>query len=623
MPERESAEWFELVLDSMTEFVLVKDERSRLLWANKAFCDYYGVTRAQLRDQIDASHSDPDDTLQYVRDDRQVFRTGAPLTTVEPITRHDGNVEYYATIKTRLGDEKLGVVRGTVGTSRGEADPMLREASATMRGLRKDAASMLRQVVDVLPVSAILLDAKKRLIASTPRFRSTFSVEAAFGEFYSDTLEHLVPLGATIETVLDEGIPVDDQPHTVASINRSFEVSLRPWKMPDGHAAGVMVKFNDVTRRIESESALKERNLELQRANEETSAARSELANIIKSLSTGALVTDRDGRVLLANSEARRVLGTDLFDGSPAQWTEASGLLTAAGEPPPTAALPIIRALAGEEVRDEWMLRRPAQDETERWVSISASPIKDATRAAAVMTVSDVTDRQQTLRELEEFAYVASHDLQEPLRMVRSFMMLLQEEHAASLDSTGQEYVKFARDGAERMSSLVSDLLSFSRVGAEAISLEPVSLSDIFAEVLRELKEKLEGSNARVQVPADLPVVRADRGQLLHVVRNLLSNAVKFRRPDHPPRIQVSATERERDILIEIEDNGIGFEPRFAEKMFRMFQRLNSRARFPGTGIGLAICKRAIERHEGAIGARSEADHGSVFWFTLPTGDSK
>lgn len=617
MPEQESSEWFELVLDSMTEFVLVKDERSRLLWANKTFCDYYGVTRAQLRDQVDASHSDPDDTLQYVRDDRQVLRTGAPLTTIEPITRHDGNVEYYATIKTRLGDEKTDTVRGTVGTSRGEGDPILREASATMRGIRKDAASMLRQVVDVLPVSAILLDAKKRIVASTPRFRSTFSVEAALGEFYSDTLEHLVPLDSTIEAVLDGGIPVDDEPHTVASISRSFEVSLRPWKMPDGNAAGVMVKFNDVTRRVESESALKERNLELLRANEETSAARTELANIIKSLSTGALVTDRDGRVLLANAEARRVLGADHFDGSPAQWTEASGLLTAAGEPLSLNALPILRALAGEEVRDEWVLRRTVGEETERWVSISASPITDSTNAAAVMTVSDVTDRRRTLRELEEFAYVASHDLQEPLRMVRSFMVLLQEEHADSLDATAQEYVAFARDGADRMSVLVSDLLRFSQVGAEAITLESVPLSNLFAEVLTELQSMLKSSGATVEVP-DLPVVKADRSQLLHVVRNLLSNALKFRRPDHSPLIRVSAVERERDILVEIEDNGIGFEARYAGKMFRMFQRLNARSKFSGTGIGLAICKRAIERHHGAIGARSERDHGSVFWFTLP-----
>lgn len=601
----------------MTEFVLVKDERSRLLWANRAFCEYYGVTRAQLRDQIDGSHSDPDDTLQYVRDDRQVLRTGVALTTVEPISRHDGNVEYYATIKTRLTDEPGDTVLGTVGTSRGESDPMLREASAAIRGRRKETASMLRQVVDVLPVAAILVDAKKRIVASTPRFRSAFALEIENGSFYAQTLEHLVPLEEAIDDVLDGGAPIDDQPHTVSSIGRSFEVSVRPWRMPDGNAAGVMVQLNDVTQRVHVEGALKKSNIELQAANEETSAARGELANIIASLSTGALVADRDGRVLLANSEAKRVLASDQFDGLPQEWAQVSGLLTASGDPIPCSALPIVRALAGEEVRDEWVLRRPAGESSERWVSISASPIKDATNAAAVMTVSDVTDRQQTLRELEEFAYVASHDLQEPLRMVRSFMSLLQEEHAANLDATGQEYVKFAHDGAERMSVLVSDLLRFSRAGAQAITMQPVSLSAVFAEVIAEQRSELESSGASVDVPS-LPEVTADKGQLLHVVRNLLSNAVKFRSPDRPPTIRVSATERDRDTLIEIEDNGIGFEPRFADKVFRMFQRLNSRSKFPGTGIGLAICKRAIERHHGAIGVRSQPNRGSVFWFTLP-----
>ena len=196
-------------------------------------------------------------------------------------------------------------------------------------------------------------------------------------------------------------------------------------------------------------------------------------------------------------------------------------------------------------------------------------------------------------------------------------MVLLQEEHADSLDATAQEYVAFARDGADRMSVLVSDLLRFSQVGAEAITLESVPLSDVFAEVLTELQSMLKSSGATVEVP-ELPVVKADRNQLLHVVRNLLSNALKFRRPDHSPLIRVSGIERERDILVEIEDNGIGFEARYAGKMFRMFQRLNARSKFSGTGIGLAICKRAIERHHGAIGARSERNHGSVFWFTLP-----
>ncbi len=617
MPEQESSEWFQLVLDSMTEFVLVKDERSRLLWANKSFCDYYGVTRAQLKDQVDGSHSDPDDTLQYVRDDRQVLRTGAALTTVEPVTRHDGNVEYYATVKTRLTDTDTDTVLGTVGTSRGENDPMLREASATMRGLRKDTASMLRQVVDVLPVSAILLDAKKRIVASTPRFRSTFALDVEVGTEYGQALEHLVPLETTIDAVLDGGTPVDDQPHSVASIGRSFEVSLRPWQMPDGKAAGVMIKLNDVTKRIQAEDALKERNLELQQASQETSAARSELANILSSLSTGALVTDRDGRVLIANSEAKRVLASEHFAGTPADWTQSSGLRTAAGDPLPYDRLPIVRALAGEEVRNEWVLRKTPGEASERWVSLSASPIKDATNAAAVMTVSDVTERKQTLRELEEFAYVASHDLQEPLRMVRSFMGLLKEEHTDKLDATGQEYVQYAHDGAERMSVLVSDLLRFSRTGAEAMTIERVSLSELFDEVLAEQRNEIENSGATVDVPP-LPCVTGDRSQLLHVVRNLVSNSLKFRRPDQSPQVRVSATERERDTLIEIEDDGIGFEARFAEKVFRMFRRLNPRSRFPGTGIGLAISKRAIERHRGAIGARSEPNRGSVFWFTLP-----
>ena len=343
----------------------------------------------------------------------------------------------------------------------------------------------------------------------------------------------------------------------------------------------------------------------------------SDLANMVQALPMGALVTDRDGRVLFANPEAKRVLASERFVGTPSEWGERCELRTATGEPLPLESHPIVRALAGEVVRDEWTLRKGDGEVKERWLSISTSPIQDATQAAAVMTISDVTERQRTIRELEEFAYVASHDLQEPLRTVRSFMTLLQEEHTASLDAAGQEYVKFAHDGAERMSILVSDLLLFSRSGAEPISKQPIALSDIVAEVLEEQRSAMQSCGATATVGA-LPMVTADRAQLLNVVRSLLSNALKFRHPDRPPVVRVSATAGEHDTLIEIEDNGIGFESRFAKKVFRIFQRLNARSKFAGTGIGLAICKRAVERHGGAIGARSEPGSGSVFWFTLP-----
>ena len=359
-------------------------------------------------------------------------------------------------------------------------------------------------------------------------------------------------------------------------------------------------------------------NEELRAVNEALAAAQEELHRTLGSLAVGAIVVDGDGRVLSSNAEALQVLGLAALGGEPGDWFASLGLLSETGQPLGSDDNPVMRALAGEFVRDEWLLLRREDLSGDRWISVSASPVRKPTRAAAVMTVSDVTQRKQAQRELEEFAYVASHDLQEPLRMVRSFMGLLADDYAEELDEMGRQYIHYARDGAERMTTLVRELLEYSRSGAAALSMVDVALDEVVADVRNELADAIAGSEAQIEV-GPLPVVQADRSHMTHLFRNFLTNALKFRSPERTPNIRLSAHERAGAWRIEVADNGIGMDPRYAGKVFRMFQRLHSRAEYPGTGIGLAICKRVVERHGGAIGVDAAVGRGSTFWFSLPT----
>lgn len=616
VPPPESAAWFRLVLDSLSEFVLVKGARSKLLWANRAFRDYYGLSNAQLRELIDSEHSDPDDTLQYVRDDHQVFTTGEMVEVAEPVTRHDGEVGYFRTIKTPLRvDERIV---GTVGTSRPERDAASQEASEANREARKDSSAMLRELVRSLPACAVVLDAKSRVVASTTRFDRTFGVETHAGAFFDDVLSGRVPLAPELEEAISRGASSDDLERSLSD-GRSFLVAVRPWFLPNASTAGALVMFNDVTQERRAEAALIASNDNLRNANDNIESSRGELEGILASLAVGTIVVDASGRVTRSNDEAHALLGTTELGGDLDTWLEHSGLLDEDETPLLGPASPPAVALSGGIVRDRWIRLRRPDAASDRWLSVSAAPILDSSRAAAVMTLSDVTQRQRNQRELEEFAYVASHDLQEPLRMVRSFMTLLDEEYADKLDETGRQYVNFAKDGAERMSGLVRELLEFSRAGGATLELGDVELGPLMATVVTEFTPRAEASGGHIAVDP-LPKVSADPSQLRQVFANLISNGLKFKHPERPPQVHVAAHDLGTAWRIEVQDNGIGLDARYADRVFRMFQRLHPRSEYDGTGIGLAICKRIVERHQGSIGVQSEPGRGSTFWFTLPRG---
>ncbi|MGJ5760944.1 sensor histidine kinase [Streptomyces galbus] len=245
----------------------------------------------------------------------------------------------------------------------------------------------------------------------------------------------------------------------------------------------------------------------------------------------------------------------------------------------------------------------------------------ELTRQAAELDAQTVELRRSNA-ELEQFAYVASHDLQEPLRKVASFCQLLEKRYGDQLDDRGRQYIDFAVDGAKRMQVLINDLLTFSRVGRLNDAREPVDLDQALDKALRNLTASVEESGAVVDRPEDLPEITGDPTLLTMLWQNLVGNALKFRHADRTPHVRVTCEadpEAPGMWRLSVTDNGIGIPEQFAEKVFVIFQRLHGRDAYGGTGIGLALCKKIVEHHGGRIWIDTGHTDGTRFCFTLPT----
>ena len=229
-------------------------------------------------------------------------------------------------------------------------------------------------------------------------------------------------------------------------------------------------------------------------------------------------------------------------------------------------------------------------------------------------------DTQAALRrsntELEQLAYVASHDMQEPLRMVASYLQLVAQRYKGQLDTDADEFIGYAVDGAKRMQALINDLLAYSRIGTKARPFEATDFARVVETALVNLRVALKNSGGEVTTDA-LPVVMGDAMQLTQLMQNLIGNALKFS-GDAPPLVHVSAQEEAGFWRFTVRDNGIGIAPEYHQRIFVLFQRLHGRAEYPGTGIGLAICKKIVERHGGTIEVQSQPGAGSAFSFTIP-----
>ena len=265
----------------------------------------------------------------------------------------------------------------------------------------------------------------------------------------------------------------------------------------------------------------------------------------------------------------------------------------------------------GEETYQQRIVYIPSMNQM-RIYSNDITPRKRAQEKLA----QQADELARSNAELQEFAYVASHDLQEPLRVISGFVQLLSDRYTQQLDETGQEFIGYVVDGSERMKVLINDLLDYSRVGTQGKELEPLECAGALEQAMSNLRVAIDESGARVTHDS-LPRVNGDFNQLSQVFQNLISNAIKFRSED-APAIHITSVMMGGSCVMSVTDNGIGIDPRHADRIFGMFKRLHGRGEYPGTGIGLAICSKIVERHAGKIWVESEPGKGATFSFTLP-----
>ena len=395
----------------------------------------------------------------------------------------------------------------------------------------------------------------------------------------------------------------------VSRAGRRIDVSLSisPVRLPDGTLIGSAKIARDVTAR---------------KAEDE----RFRLA--IEASPDGMLMTDAMGIIQLINAETERLFGYDrdeLVGQQIDMLLPERARAAHAGSRAAFIADPSARRMGAG--RDLFARRK---DGTEFPVEVGLNPFKTRDGLMVLAALIDITERKKaedaiaaftedlkrSNAELEEFAYIAAHDLQEPLRMVASYTELLASRYAGQLDERADKYIHYAVDGAKRMKGLINDLLTYSRVGSQGKPLGAVDTERVLQLVIQQMKVLIGEASAQVVFDDALPPVMADDVQLGQLFQNLIGNAIKFR-SDDAPHITITASRQGALWEFAVADNGIGMAPEHAGRIFQMFQRLHERGRYEGSGIGLAVSKKIVERHGGRIWFESELGKGTTFHFTL------
>lgn len=549
------------ILDSVRDMVFCKDPGSRVVYANRATCEHYGMDADALRGVTDVPFNQLDFTQKYLRDDRRVFEEGVVVEDpAEPNVRHDGATRYFHVVKSPIRDRDGRVVE-LVGVARDVTELRQREED---RRFLADASATLS--------ASIELDVTLQTVAqlAVPRFADWCAVDLVEedGSFRRLAVAHVDPAKVALAHELARRWPIDPAAESgVPGVVRKGTPEIHP-VIDDALLAAVIT---------DPEQLALMRGLGL----------RSSM--VLPLLVHGRAV----GAITMVSAESGRI-----YD------PEAIAL---AEELARRAAVAVENARLYHAARAALEERDRALDEVRELNAQLERRVAERTR-----------ELEDANRELESFSYTVSHDLRAPIRHVAGFVDLLSAHAGDRLDDKGQRWLRTIGDASRHMGTLIDALLAFSRMGRAELARVPVPLGDVVRDVLAELEPEIAGR--RIEwVIGELPVVRGDPTMLRLVMTNLISNAVKYTRSKEPARIEIASARGEAgEHEIRVSDDGVGFDMTYAHKLFGVFSRLHSDPALEGTGIGLATVRRIVHRHGGRVWARGEPGRGATFSFTLP-----
>jgi len=613
-------------LESLPLPVFVKGRDGRYFAVNQAWEEFFGIAREEFLGKkvsdlypqnpaVAALHGAKDMEL-WLRPGGQRYET--PITTFAG--EHRDTIYYKATFRGE-GGESDGLVGVIVDiTARKNAEARLRESEERFRAVVDSANEGILVYDKALNIIAGNQAAERIIglplvdIIGAAGFTSLLPCVHADGRPLGEKDR---PTRVTLRsgeglTNYVVGIQRPEGRLTWLSVNTAF---LRHPGQADWY--GIVSTIGDITAQRNAEMALRESEARFRQTFELAAAG---IAHVVDGRFTRV---NRSLCEILGRSEAQ-LLGSSVKDVSHPEDRDVSDPIRK-------------RILAGEAeaVRFEKRYLRPGGQVV--WAEVVIALVRNEARAPLyeIAIFHDITERKQaeaalaaahdelkrSNAELEQFAYVASHDLQEPLRMVSSYTQLVQRRYGDRLDGDAKEFMGFVVEGAARMKQLIEDLLAYSRVGTRGKEFQPVEVEAPLRRAISNLRTAIEESSAAVTWDP-LPTASADDMQLTQLFQNLIGNALKFR-SSSVPRIHVAAKELDAEWEFAVADNGIGIEPQYFERIFMVFQRLHNKTEYPGTGIGLAICKKVVERHGGRIWVTSQPGAGSSFHFTLPKGREK
>ena len=616
---RESEAKYRTLVESLNEGIWVIDEDAKTTFVNRRMAEMLGytveeMTGAPLFDFMDERGRE----LANMNIERR--KQGIEEQHDFEFMRKDGTRIYTSLETTPLLDENgdyRGAIAGVMDITRRK---MAEEEVLRERELTDTALNTTQDVFAIFDMKGRFMRWNRRMTEVTgytdEELASMFPVDFFIGEAEQGVAERLA-------RIVESGhASVEVQLMTKDGRRIPYELAGSALKDPQGSPFAIMGIGRDITERKQAEAATREGEEKFRLLFESSRDAIMTLAPPSWQFTSGNSACIE----LFSAQDENEFLTKGPWDVSPEFQPDGSPSIEKA------------REMIEEAMREgsnyfEWTHCRI--DGVEFPATVLLTRVELNEQAFIQATVRDVTRQKQAEEqlkevleevgrsntELEQFAYIASHDLQEPLRMVASYTQLLARRYEGKLGPDADEFIGFAVDGANRMQQLIDDLLDYSRLQTWGKEFEPTDMASVLEQVRLNLAVSIVESRA-VLYAASLPVVMADETQMVQLLQNLVGNAIKFR-GEEIPRVEVSAEKQEREWVFSVSDNGKGIDPRYFERIFVIFQRLHNMQEYPGTGIGLAVCKRIVERHGGRIWVESEPGSGSTFYFTLPAEGSR